>query len=294
MNDLLRDLVVEEKVAVFIDDVMVATETEEGHDKIVEEVLRRLEENDLFVKLKKCVWKIREVRFLRVVIGEDKVRIEKEKVQGVVEWPMPKSIKDVQKLLGLANYYRCFVKYFAKIARLLHEMTRKEIKWSWEEKQQKVFEELQKRFTIELVLVTPDLDREIRVKVDMSDFAIGGVLSMKCKDEKWRLVTYISKLLNKAERNYKIHNKEMLVIIQCLEIWRYFLKEAKDQFEIWIDYENLEYFMKAQKLNQRQAKWALYLSRFDFALKHVAGKSIERADSLSRRVDWAEGVEKDN
>jgi len=130
MNDLLRDLVVEEKVAVFIDDVIIAMEAEEGYDEMVEEVLRRLEENDLFVKLKKYVWKIREVRFLGVVIGEDKVRMEKEKVQGVVEWPMPKNIKDVQKLLGLANYYRCFVKYFVKIARLLHEMTRKEIKWS--------------------------------------------------------------------------------------------------------------------------------------------------------------------
>jgi len=80
MNDLLRDLVVEEKVAVFIDDVMVATETEKGHDKIVEEVLRRLEKNDLFVKPEKYVWKVREVRFLGVIIGEDGVRMEKEKV----------------------------------------------------------------------------------------------------------------------------------------------------------------------------------------------------------------------
>ena len=106
MNDLLRDLVVEEKVAVFIDDMMVAMETEEGHDEIVEEVLRRLEENDLFVKPEKCMWKIREVGFLRVIIGEDGVRMEKEKVQRVVEWPVLKSVKDIQKFLGLANYYR--------------------------------------------------------------------------------------------------------------------------------------------------------------------------------------------
>ena len=95
MNDLLRDLVVEEKIAVFIDDVMIATETEEEHDEIVEEVLRRLEENDLFVKPEKCMWKIREVGFLGVVIGEDRVRIEKEKVQKVIEWPVPKSVKNV-------------------------------------------------------------------------------------------------------------------------------------------------------------------------------------------------------
>jgi len=130
MNDLLRDLVVEEKVAVFINDVMVAMETEEEHDEIVEEVLKRLEENDLFVKPEKCVWKVREVRFLGVIIREDKVRIEKKKVQGVIEWLVPKSVKDMQEFLGLANYYRRFVKDFAKIARPLYEMTRKENKWS--------------------------------------------------------------------------------------------------------------------------------------------------------------------
>ena len=106
----------------------------------------------------------------------------------------------------------------------------------------------------ELVLVTPDLDKEMRVEADVSDFATGGVLSMKCEDEKWRPVAYISKSLNEAERNYKIHNKEMLTIIQCLETWKYFLEGAKDQFEIWMDHKNLEYFMKAQKLNQRQAR----------------------------------------
>ena len=232
--------------------------------------------------------------FLGVIIGEDEVRIEKEKVQGVIEWLVPRSVKEVQKFLGLANYYRRFVKNFAKIAKPLHEMMRKENKWSWRERQQKAFEELKERFTTEPVLVTPDLDKEMRVEADALDFATGGVLSMKCEDERWRPVVYISKLLNKAKRNYEIHNKEILAIIQCLKAWRHFLEGAKDQFEIWTDHKNLEYFIKAQKLNQKQARWLLYLSRFDFALKHVASKSIERADSLSRRVDWAEGVEKDN
>jgi len=232
MNDLSRDLVVEEKVAVFIDDVMVAMETEEGHNEIVEKVLRRLEENDLFVKPEKCVWKIREVGFLGVIIRENRVRMEKEKVQRVIEWPVPKSMKDVQKFLELANYYRQFVKDFAKIVRPLHEMMKKENKWSWGEKQQKAFEELKERFMTEPVLVTPDLDKEMRVEADVSDFATGGVLSMKYEDEKWRPVAYISKSLNEAERNYEIHDKKMLAIIRCLEAWKHFLEEAKDQFEI--------------------------------------------------------------
>jgi len=153
------------------------------------------------------------VGFLGVIIGEDRVRMEKEKVQGVIEWPILRDMKDVQKFLGLANYYRQFVKDFATIAKPLHEMTRKETKWNWGERQQKAFEELKRRFTTEPVLVTPDLDKEMRVEVDASDFATEGILSMKCKDEKWRPVAYISKSLNEAKRNYEIHDKEMLAII---------------------------------------------------------------------------------
>ena len=99
---------------------MVETETEEGHDELVEEILRRLEEHDLYVKPEKCEWKVREVGFLRVIIGPDRIKMEKEKVRSVLEWPTPKCIKDVQKFLGLANYYRRFVKDFAEIARPMH------------------------------------------------------------------------------------------------------------------------------------------------------------------------------
>ena len=141
--------------------------------------------------------------------------------------------------MGLVNYYRWFVKDFAKITMPLHEMTRKKIKWSWGEKQQKVFEGLKKEFTTEPVLVILNLDREMRVEADALYFAIRGVLSMSCEDERWRPVAYISKSLNEAERNYEIHNKEMLTIIQCLEAWRYFLEGAKNQFKIWMDYKNL-------------------------------------------------------
>ena len=116
--------------------------------------------------------------------------------------------------------------------RLLHEITRKENKWSWRERQQKIFEELKKRFMTEPVLVTPDLDKKMRVEADASDFTTGEVLSMKYEDEKWRPIAYISKLLNEAERNYEIYNKEMLAIIQCLEDWRHFLEGTKDWFKI--------------------------------------------------------------
>ena len=117
---------------------------------------------------------------------------------------------------------------------------------------------------------------------------------MKYSDDLQRPVAFISKSLSNTKRNYKIHNKEMLAVVKCLEVQRHFLEETITKFEIWTDYKNIEYFIKAQKLNRRQAKWALYLSKFDFMLKHIPGSKMERADSLSKRLDWEVGVEKDN
>ena len=157
-----------------------------------------------------------------------------------------------------------------------------------------MFDKLKRIFTTRLILAVPDLDREIRLEADALNYATGGVLSMKCSDKLWRPVAFISKSLSDTKKNYEIHNKEMLVVVRCLEVWRHFLEETTIKFEIWTDHKNLKYFMKAQKLNRRQARWALYLSRFDFVLKHVLGSKMEKADSLSRRPDWEMGIEKDN
>jgi len=138
------------------------------------------------------------------------------------------------------------------------------------------------------------LDKKFRVEEDTSNYATGGVLFIKCSDEMWRPVTFISKSLSDTERNYEIHDKEILAVVRCLEAWRHFLEGTLIKFKIWTDHKNLKYFMKTQKLNRRQVRWALYLSRFNFTLKHVPGSKIGKADSLSRRPDWEIGVEKDN
>jgi len=131
----------------------------------------------------------------------------------------------------------------------MNMLTRKDVKWVWRESQQKVFDELKGVFTIKPVLVAPDLDKEFRVEADTSNYATGGVLSMKCSDNLWRPVAFISKSLSDTKRNYKIHDKEMLAVIRCLEAWRHFLEGTTVKFAIWTDHKNLEYFMKVQKLN---------------------------------------------
>ena len=138
------------------------------------------------------------------------------------------------------------------------------------------------------------MDKEFRIEADTSNYTTGEVLSMKCSDNLWRSVTFILKSLSNTERNYKIHNKEMLAVVRYLEVWKHFLEGTIAKFEIWMDHKNLEYFMKAQKLNQRQARWVLHLSRFNFTLKHVLESKMGKADSLIRRLDWKTGVEKNN
>jgi len=123
----------------------------------------------------------------------------------------------VQKFLGLANYYRRFIKNFTRIAAPLHVLVRKEQKWKWEQEQEEAFGKLKVVFTTELILAIPDINREMKVETDASDYAMGGVLLTKCKDRKWRPVVFISKLLNATEWNYEIYDKEILAVIRCLE-----------------------------------------------------------------------------
>ena len=183
INKLLRNLINTGKVAIFIDNIIVGTETEEGHDKLVVEVVKRLEENDLYMKPEKCKWKVREVEFLGVVIGPEEIKMEKGKVKGVLEWLTPKYVKDVQKFLWLANYYCRFIEGFASIARPLYDLVKKDKKWEWAEKEERAFGELKRKFTEEPVLAAPDLDNKMRMEVDTLDYATGRVLSMECEDK---------------------------------------------------------------------------------------------------------------
>ena len=199
MNELLRDLINTGKVVAFIDDIIIGTEGEEGYDELVAEVIKRLEENNLYVKPEKCKWKVQEVGFLGVVIGPEGIKIEKVKVKRVLEWPIRKCVKDVQKFLELANYYCQFIKSFASIARPLHDLVKKDQKWNWTEKQEEAFRKLKEWFTKKLVLVVPDLDKKMQIEVDASDYVTGGVLSIEEEDGVWKPVAFFSKSLNETE-----------------------------------------------------------------------------------------------
>jgi len=213
------------------------------------------------------------------------------KVAGVREWPTPENKTDVQAFLGFVNFYWRFIWDFSAKARPLFDLMRSEQVWTWSGREQAAFKDLKTAVTTAPVLVSPQESDPFRIEADSSDFATGTVLSQQSTtDGKWHPVTFYSKSLSSVERNYEIHDKEMLVIIHMLEEWRHFLEGATHLVEIWTDHKNLEYFMMAKKLNRRQARWSLHLARFDFLLHHHPGHTMGKPDALSRRADHGNGA----
>jgi hypothetical protein len=224
MNDIFQDMIAEGKIVVYIDDILVYTNTKEENIRLTRKVLKRLKENDLFVKPEKCNFWEEEVEFLGMIVGRNGVKMQKDKVKAILDWPTPKSVKDVQRFMGLANYYRRFIKDFAKTARPLHDLVRKDKEWQWTSKEQQTFNELKDKFTSVPLLVPPDMTLRFRIESDASDYATGAVLSQYCQDGNIRPVTFLSKSLNEAERNYDVHDKELLGVIRALEEWRHYLE----------------------------------------------------------------------
>ena len=248
MNEIFTDM--DDVMVVYIDDLMIFTKTENQaeHDKIILEVLRRLEENDLFVKPKKCTFCAMEVDFLGMIVGCDGIKMDQEKVKAILEWPESKTVKGVRSFLRLANFYRRFIKDYVKVARPLHDLTKKENPFHWEEPQQVVFDTLKLHFTMAPILAFPDIDYVFHLESDTSDYTTGAVLSIE-KEGVWHPVAFSSHSMTPQEWNYLIADKEMLSVIQALEQWRHYLEGARHQFEIWNDHANLQWFMQRQDLN---------------------------------------------
>ena len=192
-----------------------------------------------------------------MIVGRDGIKMDQMKVKAILDWPKPTNVKGVKSFLRLANFYPRFIKDYAHVARLLHDLTKKEEPFQWEEPQQTAFDTLKKHFTTAPVLAFPDLDCKFCLESDTSDYATGAVLSID-KDGIWHPVAFSSHSMTPQERNYLVADKEMLSVIQVLEQWCHYLEGARHQFEIWNDHANLQWFMTRQDLNRRQAQWAMY------------------------------------
>ena len=156
MYNILRDLIWNGKAMVYLDDILVFGNNKKEHRKIVQEVLKRLCSNDLFAKAEKCFFEKDSIEYLGMIISKGHVEMDKKKLDGVLEWPVPAKVKHVQAFLGFANFYRRFIQDFAKLARPLTNLTKKDQPWIWDDEQQEAFEALKKAFTTAPILRIPD------------------------------------------------------------------------------------------------------------------------------------------
>jgi hypothetical protein len=204
------------------------------------------------------------------------------KVKAVTDWPTPRNLRELRGFLGFVNFYQQFIKDFAKLARPLNNLTKKDAPWTWNGSQRQAFQALKETFLQKLILAVWEPNRLTCLEVDASGYATGGVLLQKLEDDLWHPIAFRSQSMVEAERNYEIYDKEMLAIIRALEDWRHYLEGLPQTFDIISDHRNLEYWHTAQNLTCQQARWSLYLSRFDFYLTHKPRTTNTQADPLSR------------
>ncbi|SOV02264.1 uncharacterized protein UDID_19157 [Ustilago sp. UG-2017a] len=286
INDIFRDII-GVYVVVYLDDFLIFSDTEESHVKHVTEVLTRLRSNRLFAKLSKCEFHIKTVEFLGYIIKPTGIEMDPEKVRTVKEWPMPASIHDIQRFLGFANFYRRFIAHFARIAKPLTSLvkpTERFKKFELPEEAQQAFHQLIQAFTSAGVLQHFDYHLPTRLETDASDFAIAGVLKQE-HEERWHPVAFYSRKMSSAERNYEIHDKELLAVVACLTQWRHMLAGLPSQLVILTDHEALKYFKSQRRITGRQARWAVLLADFDFILQYRPGDKGGEPDALTRRAD---------
>ena len=279
-------------VLVFLDDILIFSKTLEEHEQQLRLVLQRLESNRLFGKLSKCQFFRREVEFLGHMVGREGVRMVDEKVRAIKEWPTPTCQKEVEQFLGLAGYYRRFIKNHSKIAAPLSELTgapkkgkaknKKEgskKQFHWGEEQETAFRDLKAAICTAPVLALPDPKKEFIVQTDASDYATGAVL-MQRYPEGLRPIAFLSKKMDKAERNYPVHEQELLAIMNAFRAWRHYL--GGRHFTVLSDHQSLQYVKTSELATPRQVRWAAQMAEFDFEIKYVKGEENVAADALSR------------
>ena len=276
MNRIFRPYL-DKFVVVFIDDILIYSKDEKEHGEHLKIVLQVLREHKLYAKLSKCEFWLKEVKFLGHVISAEGVAVDPTKVDAVLQWEQPKSVTEIRSFLGLAGYYRRFIKGFSQMAMPLTKLTRKGQPYVWDEKCEEAFQNLKTKLTTSPVLMIPDPTQTFTVYTDASKKGLGCVLMQND-----RVVAYASRQLRPHEENYPTHDLELAAVVFALKIWRHHLYGSK--FEVFSDHKSLKYLFDQKELNMRQRRWMEFLKDYDYELKYHPGKANVVADALSRKT----------
>ena len=208
-----------------------------------------------------------EVKFLGHVISQEGITVDPTKIDSILHWGRPKNVTEVRSFLGLASYYRRFVENFSRIAMPLKKLTRKDLKFVWDDSCEEAFRELKQRLTTTPILTMSNSDEPYVVFIDASGTGLGGVLMQNGK-----VVAYGSRQLKLHEKTYPTHDLELAAVIFALKIWRCYLYGEK--FELYYDHKSLKYLFTQSDLNLRQRRWVEYMEDYDFTLQYHLEKQM--------------------
>ena len=268
---------------VYLDDIIIFSTTFEEHVERLRLVLSRLREAGLKLKPRKCRLLCEHVRFLGHVVSEQGVSTDPEKVRAIAEWPTPTCVKDVRSFLGMAGYYRRFVRDFSTVARPLNKLLERDVAFVWNEDSEGAFRVLKDVLSSAPILSFPDFDRPFIVDTDASNSGLGAVLSQIGLDTVERPVYFASRTLNRAERKYSTTRKELLAVVWALKTFRPYLLGAP--FVLRTDHNALVWLMNFKEPEGQVARWLESLAEYDFEIEHRSGKKHQNADALSRREE---------
>ena len=267
-------------IAVYLDDILIFSRNIDEHWRHLRWALEKLREAKLYGRLHKCEFLKDQVDYLGFEVSPGGIKASPGKVKAVIEWPKPKSVHDVRSFLGLASYYRRFVRGFSEMARPLTELTRAGVEWRWSTSQHQAFNRLKLALTTAPVLKLPDFQRQFVVTTDASDAAVGAILEQDFGNG-LQPVAFASRKLNNAEMRYSAYERELLGIVWALAQWKHYC-QGPHSVVIQTDHAPLRHLPNQASVNARVWKWINIMQGYNLEIRHIPGKR-NPADTLSRQ-----------
>lgn len=292
MNRILHKYLFK-SVVVYLDDIVIYSRTKEEHYNHVQEVLQALQDNDLYAHPDKCTFGAKEIVFCGHRVSQGKIRPMQDKIEIIKNWPMPSNVHEVRQFLGLASYYRRFIKDFARTAislfDLLKEMDpaarkKKFRPIQWNAQCSVAFIELKRKLTSKPVLIQVDNNKPFLIETDASDFAIGYACYQEDEQGVKHPVSFNGRKLQGAELNYPVHEKELLAIKEALRVYRHYIEGKRTV--ILTDHESLRYMETNKNPSKRMARWIEEFQGYDLDIRYRKGVEAVVPDALSRRPDF--------
>ena len=247
MNNVLRPYL-GKFVVVFLDDILIYSRTREEHLEHLRKVFQLLRENSLYAKESKCEFFAEEVKYLGHIISRDGIRMDREKVQAILEWLEPKNLEELQIFLGMSGFYRRFIRDYAKIAvPMTNQLKGKGKTFEWGEDQKKSMQKLKVAIATAPILYIVDPNKPFVVETDASNFAVGAVLT-----QEGRPIAFESKKLDHAQQNYSVYERQLYAIVHALKKWKHYLYGAKVM--IVFDHESIKWLSNQTELKGRKAR----------------------------------------